>query len=193
MRQTRRVERADDEALRETLVSTEPVFNGRLIRVRRDAVSFADGATATREVVEHPGAVTVVALDAHGRVALVRQWRHPVGRALWELPAGTRDHDGEAVQDTARRELGEETGAVAASWRRLAEAPLAPGYSSEVMHFFLASDLAGGPTSADPDERLEVGWFTKEEVVRLVARGEVDVKTVAGLALAGWRLAVADA
>ena len=147
-----------------------------------------------REVVEHPGAVCIVALDHEGRVAMVRQWRHPTGRALWELPAGTRDVPGEPPEATASRELIEEMGAAAASWRLLGVWPLAPGYSSEVMHFYLAEGISAQHGESDPDEQLERSWCTPEEAVRRIRDGEVDVKTIAGLAAAGFAVAtVGDA
>ena len=178
-----------DSPLRETPVDRHPIYTGRLIRVFDDTVRLPDGRSTHREVVQHPGAVAVVAVDANGRVVLVRQWRHPAGRALWEIPAGTRDQDGEAVEATARRELAEEAGVTAGSWRSMGHAPLAPAYSTEEMHFFAATDLQVGTASAAPDELLEVGWFDRDGVAELVRAGEVDVKTVTGLALAGWELA----
>lgn len=181
-----------DAHLREAPVSRRPVYAGRLIRVFDDTVRLPDGRETHREVVEHPGAVTIVAIDAFDRVVLVRQWRHPAGRALWELPAGTRDHAGEPLEATAVRELAEETGVKAASWRVLGHAPLAPGYSTEVMHFFAASHLELGAAAADDDELLDVGWFNPAEFAALVRDGEVDVKTMAGVALAGWSVVRRD-
>ncbi len=178
-----------DAHLREAPVSRRPIHEGRLIRVFDDTVRLPDGREAHREVVEHPGAVTIVAIDASDRVVLVRQWRHPAGRALWELPAGTRDRAGEPLEATAARELAEETGVTAGTWRVLGHAPLAPGYSTEDMHFFAASHLEIGAAAADDDELLDVGWFSPAEFAALVQSGAVDVKTMAGLALAGWAVA----
>ena len=107
----------------------------------------------------------------------------PVGRALWELPAGTRDAD-EAPARTAERELAEETGLRAARIEPLASAPLTPGYSTEVMHFFLATGLTDGPTNRDVDERMDVERFDRPGFAALVRDGEVDVKTLAG---SHWR------
>lgn len=175
------------EHLRERLVSRTEIHRGRLLHVVDDEVRLADGTPAHREVVEHPGAVAIVALDAEGRAVLVRQWRHPARRALWEIPAGTRDRP-EEPEAAARRELEEETGYRAARWQPLGGGFLCPGYSTEDMRFFLAQDLTPGTASLDHDERLEVAHFRSEEVKRLAARGDVDVKTTAGLALAGWRM-----
>jgi 8-oxo-dGTP pyrophosphatase MutT (NUDIX family) len=174
------------EHLRETQTARRVIYQGRLLTFYEDDVTLADGTRAQREVVAHPGAVAIVAIDDDEKVVLVRQWRHALGRALWELPAGTRDRD-EAPARTAERELAEETGLRAKHIVPLATAPLTPGYSTEVMHFFLAVDLSEGPTDRDADERMDVERFDHDGIEALVRRGEVDVKTMAGLGLAGWR------
>jgi ADP-ribose pyrophosphatase len=176
------------EHLREAQTGRRVIYEGRLLTFYEDDVRLADGTRAQREVVAHPGAVAIVAVDDTGNVVLVRQWRHAVGRALWELPAGTRDAD-EAPARTAERELAEETGLRASRIAPLATAPLTPGYSTEVMHFFLATGLTDGPTNRDADERMDVERFDRVGVAALVRDGEVDVKTLAGLALAGWSTA----
>jgi ADP-ribose pyrophosphatase len=173
------------EHLRETRTARRTIHSGRLLTIHEDDVRLVDGTRAQREVVEHPGAVAIVAIDSDGKVVLVRQWRHAVGRALWELPAGTRDH-GEPPLRTAERELAEETGLRAGDLRPLATAALTPGYSTEIMHFFLATALTPGPTDRDVDERMDVAHHSPEEVATLVRAGEVDVKTIAGLGLVGW-------
>lgn len=178
------------DPLRETLVERRRLHQGRLLHVFDDRVRLADGRTTHREVVDHPGAVCVIALDGAGRVALVRQWRHPLRRALWELPAGTRDRPGEPPEATAARELAEEMGVGASSWRPLGAWALAPGYSSEVMHFYVATGISTSTVEADPDEHLERAWCTQEQMRRLIRGGDVDVKTMAGLAAAGFAVAV---
>jgi ADP-ribose pyrophosphatase len=178
-------ERESSEHLRETRTARRLVFSGRLLTVYEDDVQLVDGTPAHREVVIHPGAVAIVAIDSDGRVVLVRQWRHAVGRALWELPAGTRDPD-EPPRRTAERELAEETGLRATSVRPIGAAPLTPGYSTEVMHFFLATGLTAGPTRRDDDERMDVEHLTHDQVAALLDAGELDVKTIGGLSLAGW-------
>ena len=175
---------ADAEHLRETLVSRRAVFDGRLLHVYQDEVTLPDGRLAQREVVHHRGAVGIVPVLPDGRVVLVRQWRHAVERALWEIPAGTRD-EGEEPFVTARRELEEETGYTAAAWRPLGETWVSPGYSRELMWFFLASELTEGTPSTDPDEKLDVRLFEPAEILQLVSVGATDLKTLAGLALAG--------
>jgi len=169
---------------REKLVRRTPVFEGRLLHVYKDEVELPDGHSAGREIVHHRGAVGVVAVAPDGRVVLVRQWRHAVERALWEIPAGTRDED-EDPAATARRELEEETGYTAQSWRPLGQACVSPGYSRELLWFYLADGLTEGDTSTDPDELIDVRLFAPEEVLQLVEAGATDLKTLAGLALAG--------
>ncbi len=175
------------EHLRETPTNRRLIHDGRLLKMYEDDVRLVDGTRAQREVVVHPGAVAIVAIDEHDRVVLVRQWRHAAGRALWELPAGTMD-PGEAPLVTAERELAEETGLRTAAVVPLVAAPLTPGYSTEVMHFFLAMELTEGPTDRDVDERMDVARFDHEGIALLLAEGALDVKTIAGLGLAGWNL-----
>jgi len=175
---------APAEHLREKLVARRPVFDGRLLHVYADEIELPDGRHAGREIVHHRGAVGVVPIAPDGRLVLVRQWRHAVERPLWEIPAGTRD-EGEEPALTARRELEEETGYTAATWRPLGQACVSPGYSRELLWFFLAEQLTEGPTSTDPDELIDVRLFTADEILQLVTSGATDLKTLAGLALAG--------
>jgi ADP-ribose pyrophosphatase len=184
---------AGDSHLRETLVSRTPVFEGRLLKVYQDTVRLPDGRQASREIVHHRGAVGVVAVAPDGRIVLVRQWRHAMERALWEIPAGTRDAGEEDPLGTARRELAEETGYTAASWVSLGEACVSPGYSRELMWFYLATGLTEGPPATDTDETLDVRLFTAGEVHQVVRAGATDMKTLAGLALAGRLPALEEA
>jgi ADP-ribose pyrophosphatase len=176
-----------DRHLREEMQARRPVYDGRLLHVFEDTIHLPSGREARREVVEHPGAVAVVATAADGRMVLVRQWRHAMRRALWEIPAGTRE-PGEDPGATARRELAEETGYTAASWRELGCAAVSPGYSSEEIWFFLARELTSGESAPDGDELLDVELFSADDIARMAADGDVDLKTVSGLALAGIRL-----
>ena len=161
------------------------VFRGRLLTVHDDTVETAGGNLAGREIVEHPGAVAVVATDGEGRVLLVRQWRHAIGKALWEIPAGTLDR-GEDPEAAARRELSEETGYTAQLWERIGSGPAAPGYSAEILHLFSARKLTPGEAHTDPDEHVVAQLFTAAETTRLIDGDGVDLKTIAGLALAGF-------
>ena len=178
-----------DDPLEEQVVDTRLVHHGRYLDVRIDTIQRADGTTGTRDVVKHPGAVAVLALDGDDRLLLVRQWRIPAGRAMLEIPAGTLDiHDG-ATEDpdiAARRELEEETGSRAGSWRRLASFWTAPGFATELMHLYLATDLESvhgdDRLAPDEDERLELSRFTIDEALALVDAGEiVDAKSMLGI------------
>ena len=177
----------DDSHLREEPLRRRRVYEGKLLHVFEDAVRLPNGREARREVVEHIGAVTVVATDDQDRVVLVRQWRHATGRALWELPAGTRE-PGEEPAATARRELTEETGYGATEWRELGHGPVSPGYSSEEIWFYEARGLSAGDSAPDVDELLDVELFDAPRLGDLARRGELDLKTLAGLALAGVAL-----
>ncbi len=150
----------------------------------------ADGTRATRDIAGHPGAVAIVALDDDGRVALVRQWRLPADAALLEIPAGGLDvHDDGTKEDpdlAAARELEEETGLRAGSWRRLGSFYTAPGFTDEYMHLFLATDLspAGehGRLGPDEDERLILEWRAWPDAVAAAERGDIrDAKSIVGL------------
>ena len=167
------------------------MYEGRLLHVFEDTVRLPHGGEARREIVEHVGAVTVVAIDDQDRVVLVRQWRHATGRALWELPAGTREPD-EDPAGTARRELTEETGYGASDWRELGHGPVSPGYSSEEIWFFAARGLTAGDSTPDVDELLDVELFDAAQLTAMARAGEVDLKTLAGLALAGIALGATD-
>lgn len=130
------------------LLGTETVFEGHVISLRRDTVAMPGGGDAVREVVAHPGAVAVVALDDDGRVVLLRQYRHPVGRYLWELPAGLRDADGEPPLETAKRELAEEVQLAAERWSLLTTTYSTPGFCDELVLVYLAEGLTD---AARPD------------------------------------------
>ena len=137
-----------DDPLREKLIGTEVIKRGRILEFRIDTVEAADGHRSTRDIAGHPGGVCVVAIDAEDRVLLVRQWRHATGGALLEIPAGTLDRqDDGSIEDhagAAARELEEETGSIAGSWRYLGAFYTAPGFTSELMHLYLATDLRAG-------------------------------------------------
>jgi ADP-ribose pyrophosphatase len=123
------------------LIASETVYEGRVISLRRDTVAMPGGGDSVREVVTHPGAVAVVAIDDEDRVVLLRQYRHPVGTHLWELPAGLRDEDGEPPLQTAKRELAEEALLSAGRWSLLTTVYNSPGFSDEQVLIYLAEDL----------------------------------------------------
>ncbi|HEY1620592.1 MAG TPA: NUDIX hydrolase [Streptosporangiaceae bacterium] len=136
-----------DRPERWPVAATQELASGVLMRLRRDMVTMPDGEVAGREVVEHPGAVAIVALDEADQVLMIRQYRHPAGGVLWEIPAGLRDVDGEPTHVTARRELLEETGYTADEWRVLADFFPSPGSSTERLRIFLARGLTEVPPS----------------------------------------------
>ena len=133
------------------------------------------GNTARREVVEHYGAVAVLAIDDHDNVVMVYQYRHPVGRRLWELPAGLLDMGSEPPHVTAARELKEEAGLSAQNWRVLVDLVSAPGFSDESVRVYLATGLSdvGRPEAHDEEADLAVRWFPLDEAVRMTLRGEI--------------------
>jgi len=179
-----------DDPLEEQVVGSEIVHSGRYLEFRVDTIERADGSRGTRDVVGHPGAVAVLALDARGRLLLVRQWRIPAGQALLEIPAGTLDIEDGGTEDpdvAVRRELEEETGHRATTWRRLASFWTAPGFASELMHLYLATGLDGvadddDRLTPDEDERLELSRVTIDEALVLVDTGVIsDAKTILGI------------
>ena len=177
------------DPLEEHVVGSRLIHRGRYMEFRVDTIERADGSRGTRDVVGHPGAVAVLALDDDGRLLLVRQWRVPARRALLEIPAGTLDvHDGvtEDPDEAARRELEEETGHRATTWRKLSTFWTAPGFASELMHLYLATGIAGAEgddrLTPDEDEFLELSHVALGEAVRLVERGEIcDAKSILGI------------
>ncbi|HEY2441956.1 MAG TPA: NUDIX hydrolase [Streptosporangiaceae bacterium] len=150
-----------------------------IITVRTDQVLMPDGAVAGRDVVEHLGAVAVVALDDGGRVLMIRQYRHPVGRMLWEIPAGLRDVAGEPARVTAERELLEEAGHLARDWHVLADYFSSPGISDERVRVFLARGLTEVPAAErsyvpeHEEAHLEVAWLPLDEAVARVLSGDL--------------------
>jgi ADP-ribose pyrophosphatase len=172
---------ADDKHLTEVLVSTEPVWCGRFLDVRRDTVALPDGQLTTREHIVHPGAVMMVPLLPDGRLVMERQYRHPMGRVMLEFPAGKID-PGEAPFACAVRELAEETGYRAAEWARAGILHNAIAYSNEGIEIWFARGLAAGEQRLDAGEFLEIVIHAPAEVDALAARGDVtDAKTLIGL------------
>jgi 8-oxo-dGDP phosphatase len=132
---------AEQPAHEYQVLASEPVYDGRVISLRKDTVAMPGGGSSDREVVHHPGAVGIVALDEDDRVVMVRQYRHPVGEHLWELPAGLRDVDSEPPVETARRELAEETLLAADRWSLLTTQYPSPGFCDEQVLLYLAEGL----------------------------------------------------
>jgi ADP-ribose pyrophosphatase len=163
------------------VVGSERVFDGKALAVRVDALREAGGATYAREVVEYGVAVVLVPVDADGRLLMVRQYRHPAGRWLLELPAGGVDERDASPDEAALRELREETGH-RGTLTRIGGLYLAPGYSDEYQHMYVARDLVEDPLDADEDEDLVLERVTLDEALALVDAGEIcDAKSIAAL------------
>ena len=169
----------------EEIIGGETIYAGKLLTLRRDQVRLESGREAIREVVVHPGAVAVVLILPDGRVVMVRQYRHAAGRALLEIPAGTLDQPGESVEVAAARELREETGYSAAHLTLLVAFYTAPGFCTERITLFLATDLTRGEQSPMDDEAITIEEVALADLPVLIARGEIaDAKTLTGLLLA---------
>jgi 8-oxo-dGDP phosphatase len=168
-----------DEPAQWPVVSSSELLRGRLVTLRTDKVRMPGSNVAERDVVVHPGAVAVVALDGAGQVLLIRQYRHPVSRLLWEIPAGLRDVAGEALSGTARRELLEEAGYRARDWRVLADYYSSPGFTTERLRIFLARELEFVPSGErdfvpeDEEAELVPAWLALDDAVRKVLAGEL--------------------
>ena len=167
----------------ETVLS-EILYQGAIFALRRDQVRMPGGHIAKREVVEHYGAVAVVALDADDNIALVYQYRHTAGRRLWELPAGLLDEAGEPPHLTAARELEEEVGLHANTWQMLVDLQTAPGYSDESVRVYLATGLTdiGRPVAHDEEADMTIRWYRLDDAAQRVLAGEfVNSIAVAGI------------
>jgi ADP-ribose pyrophosphatase len=180
-----------DDQLFEKLLDRQVLPGSTYLTFARDTVLTDDGAPRTREVLLHPGAVTVVAALSNRQVLLVRQYRHAAGEILFELPAGTLEmlDDGSVEEplSAAKRELFEETGYRAQNWRRIAEFFTAPGFATEFMQVFLATDVEYDESYAGPDEdeRLQVKVVSFDDALGMAENGTIrDAKTLVGLYLA---------
>jgi ADP-ribose pyrophosphatase len=176
-------DRRDDAHLIETRVSSEPVYDGTLLHVRRDDVRLPDGSLAAREYIVHPGAVLVVPVLADGRLVIERQYRYPLQRVFVEFPAGKLD-PGETPLATGMRELEEEAGYTAREWTHLGVIHPLLSYSTEAIEMYVAEGLQHVGAKLDDGEFLDVGTMSVEEMLTAVDRGEVtDAKTVTALLL----------
>lgn len=174
-----------NEHLVENLINSTRVFEGRMISVRVDNVQLPTGKKVTREVVEHPGAVAVVAIREDKTVVMVRQYRHPANKILLEIPAGKLDKD-ENPDACAVRELEEETGYKAAIIRKLATVYTTPGFTDELMHIYIAEGLSQSQQNTDEDEFIDVDYYTPQQLKAMIQAGQIeDAKTLLGLFMAG--------
>ena len=166
------------------LIKSETLLQGRAFKIRRDHLKTPDGRETKLEIIEHGGSVVIVPVDDEGNMLFVRQYRHAASMDLLELPAGTRDGD-EPYEACAAREIREETGMEAGRLRKVGEFYLAPGYSTEFMAVYLATELNHNPLEADDDEFLSVEKIPVDEAIQKAERGEIpDAKSLAALLLA---------
>jgi ADP-ribose pyrophosphatase len=168
----------------ESTISSRVIYSGKILNLRLDEVKLPNGKTSTREIVDHPGAVAIVALNEKNEVLMVRQYRKPVEEALLEIPAGKIEKE-EQSDVCAQRELMEETGFFARNLRHITDFYTSPGFSSERMHLYLARDLEKKARQADDDEYIQLEAVPLEEAIRKIYDGEIkDAKTISGLLLA---------
>ena len=170
------------------LIKSETIMQGRVFKIRRDYLKTPDGLETKLEIIEHGGSVIIIPIDYEGDMLLVRQYRHATGQDMLELPAGTRDGD-ESYDGCAAREIREETGMEAGKLEKIGEFYLAPGYSTEFMVVFLATDLKHNPLDPDEDEVLSVEKIPINKVLEMAEIGKVqDAKSLAALFLAKSQL-----
>jgi ADP-ribose pyrophosphatase len=170
-----------------TVTAIRDLYRGNVVHLTAEDVRLPNGFAVTLEIVRHPGASAIAAIDDDGAVILVQQYRHAVGGYLWEVPAGKLDA-GEAPEACAARELAEETGVVAASLQRVGEVVTCPGFCDERIHLFVATELRAVPPSRGADEVIAtVAHVPLAEACAMIDRGEIrDAKTIAALVQA-WR------
>jgi ADP-ribose diphosphatase len=162
------------------LISSKEITKNKIFRVTLDDAVDPGGFEIKRFIVQHRGSAVMMPVDENNRILLVRQYRLPARRYLWELPAGSID-EGETALQTARRELVEETGYRARKWRKLAEFFPSPGFLAEKMTIYLATGLTAGEATPMEDERIEVRWFTAKQVDDMLRAGKIlDAKTNIG-------------
>jgi ADP-ribose pyrophosphatase len=179
----------EDAAESWPVVASDPLLKNWLISVRSDTVRLPDNNQAERTVVTHPGAVAILALDDAQRVLMIRQYRHPVGRELWEIPAGLRDVGGESLLQTAQRELLEETGYRASEWHTLVDYYSSPGYSTEELRIFLARGVEPGDSGyhREAEEKYIVtDWVPLAEAMALALAGKLHSGPAIAGVLAGY-------
>jgi len=170
------------------LIESEIIYPGRAFTIRRDHLRLPDGRTTKFDIVEHHGSVVLIPIDDSGNLLFVKQYRHAVSKELLELPAGTLGKD-EAPEACAQREVREETGMAAAHLEYLGGFYLAPGYSTEYMHVYLATGLSYNPLEADADEFLQVEAVPLQEALKMAESGNIpDAKSLAAFQLAHSKL-----
>ncbi len=165
----------------EKTVSTEEIYSGKIVRLRVDKVRMPDGELAVREVVEHPGGVGIVAITDKDEIILVKQFRKPLEKAIYEIPAGKIDK-GEGHRECGLRELSEETGCTAENFEYLGYMYPSPGFTDEVTHLYIATGLECGETHPDEDEYLDIVYMPVNNVTEMIMNNEInDAKTIFGV------------
>ena len=165
----------------EQLLSSKEIFRGHVVNLRIDTIEKKSGVVTTREIVEHKDCIAVVVVDEVDNILMVKQFRTPINKMLLEIPAGGVK-DGEDLEDCVRRELQEEIGYLPAKLQRLGGFYAAPGYCSEYLHIFLATDLTISRLTAEDTDEIEVMRFTVPEILTMIDSGEIcDAKSIAGL------------
>ena len=163
------------------VLSSHVRFKGPVFYVTTDHVEEPGGIRARRDVIRHSGSVVVLAVDRRGRILLEHQYRHAAQSMMWELPAGRID-EGEPVVTAAKRELLEETGFTARSWKKILHFYVSPGFLDETMTIYLACGLKAGEAQPEADEKIDVHFYTLTEARRMILKGKIqDAKTIAGV------------
>lgn len=170
-----------EKTLIEKVVTSERIYDGRVISLRKDVIELPNHRTTTREIVEHPGAAAIVPLLEGNKILMIRQYRHATKEILMEIPAGTMQKD-EKPEECASRELTEETGCHAKKLKKIMSCYLAPGYSSEVIHIYLAIGISRLEQKPEADENIQVLTITLDEAEQKIKAGEIrDAKTIIGI------------
>lgn len=167
----------------EKQITSDVVYDGKVVKLRIDAVRLPNGRIARREIVRHPGAVAIVPIDAEGKIVMVKQYRYAAGRVLLEIPAGTLEL-GEPPEVCAIRELQEETSFKPGRIEKIGGIYVAPGYTTEFIHLYRATNLTPSRLEMDDDEQIEVLHLSMEDVLARIKSGEIaDGKTISGVLL----------
>lgn len=168
---------------REEKISSKTVYEGKILTLTVDKAKLPNGKESIREVVLHNGGVTIIAQPDPEKIVIIKQFRYPIGKAIWEVPAG-RLRIGEVPLEAAKRELKEETGYIASSWKQMGIVYPLPGYSAEILYFFNATNLVDDEQELDPDENIEVKVLDIKQVWQMIKDGEIrDGKTIAAISL----------
>jgi len=175
----------NESMMKETIVSREKIYDGKIIDVEKWIAAIPNGQTALREIVLHRGASAIVPVDEEKNVYLVRQYRIPFHKVSLEIPAGKLDYAGEDRFECAKRELKEETGFSADKWQHLTDLETTPGFCTEVISVYLAQGLTKGETDFDDDEFIDLVKMPLSEAVRMVMQGDItDAKSISGILMA---------